>query len=78
MARRHGFTASEYIKFDGGEPPNRKVPAITAELRCFWPGPANINDVLAAIDEVRERAVEEANKAVQEGKLRNEVGDYSW
>lgn len=62
MSSRPGVLATVIAPADGGVSPNRYVPAITAEVRVFWPPKATEAEVMDALT----RAVAKAQKQIEE------------
>lgn len=57
MSARPGFSVNVTEPADGGESPNRYMPWITAEIRCFWPPKATDAQVLDALQQAHEKAL---------------------
>jgi hypothetical protein len=60
MSARKGFAVKVQRDADGGQPPNRKVPFITVEVRAFWPDTVTLDEVLSALDAAHDEAADEA------------------
>ena len=60
MSRREGVVTSIRESADAGKPPNNKVPALTCEVRCFWPDTVTDYDVVSIIHRAAEQAIREA------------------
>ncbi len=56
MGHRPGILVSHKQVVDGGESPNRFVPVLTTEVRCYWPA----NTSWEMIDDAIEAACAEA------------------
>lgn len=49
MASRDGVVVRAEVPCDGGVSPNRKIPAVTVEIRLFWPDKATEDEVAEAL-----------------------------
>jgi hypothetical protein len=59
MSSRPGIVASAVVPADGGVSPNRYRPAVTAELRVFWPPKARDEEIEKALQDALFQARQE-------------------
>lgn len=67
MARRPGFGVTVRADADGGKSPNTYMPLITAEVRLFWPPKATREQVLDALEQAVEEAMEKFDTTYEDG-----------
>lgn len=59
MSARPGVLVTIRRPADGGESPHQTVASITAEVRVFWPPTAPAEDVIQAIRDAADQALQE-------------------
>lgn len=59
MSRRRGVVARVDLDTDGGVSPNAYVPLVTCEVRVFWPPRATEAQIMDAIHDAADQAIEQ-------------------
>ena len=67
MARRPGFGVTVRHDADGGQSPNFYMPLITAEVRLFWPPKATREQILDALEQAVEEAMDKFDQQYEPG-----------
>lgn len=62
MAPRPGFVVDHFTPADGGKPPNRYHPVVSAQVRCNWPPLATDEQIREALMRAYEKAVAEVER----------------
>lgn len=58
MSRRNGIQLTVQRSADGGEHPNRFIPAVSAHVRVYWPPLATRQEIEDALNEAHIQALD--------------------
>lgn len=60
MSQRPGIQITKHESVDGGEHPNRYIPAVSAHIRLYWPAHVDLDTVTSTLEVAYTEALDAA------------------